>query len=85
MIAKSGRKEGGQRGTFPGYGELVTLSKGISEGEETNYKHQEELLLETNYEVRNLINEQQNNLNLVFYICSDGCIYKIVARLLAGL
>ena len=57
IIQKSGRKEGGQRGTFPGYGELVTLSKGISESEETNYKHQEELLLETNYEVRNLINE----------------------------
>ena len=41
MVSKSGRREGGKRGSLPGYGPLSQLSKGISENQETNYNQQE--------------------------------------------
>ena len=57
MVSKSGRREGGRRGTLPGYGPLSQLSKGISENQETNYKQQEDILFEVSHEVKSLIKE----------------------------
>ena len=57
MVAKSGRREGGKRGSLPGYGPLSQLSKGISENQETNYNQQENEVIEISHEIRGLINE----------------------------
>lgn len=57
MVAKSGRREGGRRGSLPGFGPLSQLSKGISENKETNYKQQENEVFEISHEIKGLINE----------------------------
>ena len=62
-LAQSGKREGGERGKLPGYGPLKQLAMGISEDRETNYNQQEKLLLESNYEVKNLIKELEQRQN----------------------
>lgn len=57
MVAKSGRREGGRRGSLPGFGPLSQLSKGVSENKETNYKQQENEVFEISHEIKGLINE----------------------------
>jgi len=57
MVSKSGRREGGKRGSLPGYGPLSQLSKGISENQETNYNQQEKEVIKIDYEIKNLISE----------------------------
>jgi len=57
MVSKSGRREGGRRGTLPGYGPLSQLSKGVSENQETNYNQQEDKLFEINHDIKTLIGE----------------------------
>jgi len=54
---------GTQRKLYPGFSDLTGLSrlgKGLMEGEESNYKDEEDLLLEINNEVKSLITELEN-------------------------
>jgi len=45
------------RKLYPGLKDLAGIGKGLMEGEESNYKDEEELLLEINHEVKSLITE----------------------------
>ena len=56
-LSKTGAKQKGPRANTPaGYPELKTYSKGIYEGVNTNYDD-EKKILQSNYEIRKLINE----------------------------
>ena len=48
------------RKLYPGLKDLAGIGKGLMEGEESNYKDEEELLLEINHEVKSLITELEN-------------------------
>ena len=52
-----------KRTLYPGFSDLTglkSLGKGLMEGEESNYRDEEDLLLEINNEVKSLINELEN-------------------------
>ena len=57
---------GTPRKLYPGFSDLTglkdlgLLGKGLMEGKESNYKDEEELLLEINNEVKSLITELEN-------------------------
>ena len=61
--AMGGPNPSDSRYKFPGYSPLKSLSFGITEEKETNYKDEEDLLLEINNEVRGLISELENKNN----------------------
>ena len=46
---------------IPGFTDMKGLSRGLYEGEETNYKSEESLLFESNSEIRNLLSELEKS------------------------
>ena len=56
----AGPEIGTERTTFPGYSDLKSLSYGITEEKETNYKDEEMILMELNNDIKTLITELEN-------------------------
>ncbi len=57
-LSQAGKRDGGERGIgLHAKQQLDRLGRGMMGEQETNYNQQEKLLLESNYEVKNLIKE----------------------------